>query len=161
MKIAGQIQPCLLFDTQAEEAAKFYVSIFDNSKLGKIAHYGKAGGKKAGTVLTVEFELNGRPFVALNGPNFKFTEAVSFQVFCDTQKEIDFFWDALSKGGEEGPYGWLKDKFGLSWQVVPSVIPKMLTDPDPKKPERVMNAFMKMKKLDIATIQRAYDGQEG
>ncbi len=165
MQIAGpKITACLWFDTQAEEAANFYVSVFKNSRIGKISRYGKVGqdvhGKKEGSVMTVEFELGGRAFVALNGgPIFKFTEAVSFQIFCDTQKEIDSFWNALSKGGQEGPCGWLKDKYGLSWQVVPSVLPKMMTDLDPKKSERVMAAFMKMKKFDLATITRAYEGE--
>jgi len=165
MQIAGpKITACLWFDTQAEEAANFYVSVFKGSRLGKISRYGKAGqdihGKKEGSVMTVEFELGGRPFVALNGgPDFIFTEAVSFQIFCDTQDEIDFFWNALCKGGQEGPCGWLKDKYGLSWQVVPSVIPKMMSDPDAKKSERVMNAFLKMKKFDLEKITRAYEGQ--
>ena len=164
MQIAGQITPCLWFDTQAEEAAKFYVSVFKNSKLGKISRYGKVGqdihGKKEGSVMTVEFELGGRPFVALNGGSqFKFSEAVSFQIFCDTQAEIDHFWNALSQGGEEGPCGWLKDKYGLSWQVVPTAMPKMMTDPDTRKSERVMNAFLKMKKFDLEKLTRAYEGQ--
>ncbi len=164
MQIAGQITPCLWFDTQAEEATNFYVSVFKNSKIGRISRYGKAGQdvhkKKDGSVMTVEFEINGQKFTALNGgPNFKFSEAVSFQVFCDTQDEIDYFWNALSKGGQEGPCGWLKDKYGLSWQVVPSAIPKMMTDPDARKSERVMDAFMKMKKFDLAKLNRAYEGQ--
>jgi predicted 3-demethylubiquinone-9 3-methyltransferase (glyoxalase superfamily) len=164
MQFAGQITPCLWFDTQAEEAANFYVSVFKNSSLGKISRYGKAGqdvhGKEEGSVMVVEFELGDRPFVALNGgPNFKFTEAVSFQIFCDTQAEIDHFWNALSKGGQEGPCGWLKDKYGLSWQVVPSVIPKMMTDPDIKKSDRVMNAVLKMKKFDLDKLTLAYEGQ--
>src|ERR1700687_283237 len=155
-----KITPCLWFDTQAEEAAKFYVSVFKNSKLGRVSRYGKAGqevhGKKPGSVMVAEFEIDGQPFVALNGgPNFKFTEAVSFQVFCDTQDEIDDFWSALSKGGQEGPCGWLKDKYGLSWQVVPAVLPQMMTDPDAEKSARVMNAFMKMKKFDLEKLQRA------
>jgi predicted 3-demethylubiquinone-9 3-methyltransferase (glyoxalase superfamily) len=164
MPIAGpKITACLWFDTQAEEAANFYLSVFKNSRIGKISRYGKAGqdvhGKKEGTVMTVEFELDGRPFVALNGgPQFKFTQAVSFQIFCDTQAEIDTYWDALTQGGQEGPCGWLKDKYGLSWQVVASVIPKMMTDPDPKKSERVMTAFMKMKKFDLEKLMRAYEG---
>jgi len=164
MQIAGpQITACLWFDSQAEEAANFYVAIFKNSRIGRIGRYGKAGQeihkKKEGSVMTVEFELGSRPFVALNGgPQFKFTEAVSFQIFCDTQDEIDFFWNALGEGGQEGPCGWLKDKYGLSWQVVPSVIPKMMSDPDAKKSERVMNAFLKMKKFDLAKITRAYEG---
>ena len=165
MQIAAKsITPCLWFDTQAEEAAKFYVTVFKGSRIGKISRYGKAGqeihGKKDGSVMTVEFELSGQKFTALNGgPNFKFTEALSFQIFCDTQAEIDYFWNALSKGGQEGPCGWLKDKYGLSWQVVPSVIPKMMTDPDAKKSERVMNAFMKMKKFDLKKLTRAYEEQ--
>ena len=164
MQISGQITPCLWFDTQAEQAANFYVSIFEKSKIGKISRYGKAGqdvhGKKEGSVLTVEFELDGRPFVALNGgPDFKFSEAISFQIFCDTQAEIDHFWNTLSKGGQEGPCGWLKDKFGLSWQVVPRALPKMMTDPDAKKSERAMNAFLKMKKFDLDKLTQAYEGK--
>jgi len=165
MPIAGpNITPCLWFDTQAEEAANFYVSVFKNSELGKISRYGKAGqdihNKKEGSVMVVEFELNGRPFVALNGgPNFKFTEAVSFQIHCDTQAEIDSFWNALSKGGQEGPCGWLKDKYGLSWQVVPTILAKMMTDPDAKKSERAMNAFMKMKKFDLVKLTQAFEGK--
>jgi len=159
-----KVTPCLWFDTQAEEAAKFYVTVFKNSKIKKISRYGEAGrgthGKKPGSVMVAEFELDGQPFVALNGgPNFKFTEAVSFQVYCDTQDEINHFWNALSKGGQEGSCGWLKDKYGLSWQVVPSVIPKMMTDPDNKKSDRVMNAVLKMKKFDLEKLQQAYDGE--
>lgn len=158
-----RITPCLWFDTQAEEAANFYVSVFKNSKIGTISRYGEAGqdvhGKPPGSVMTVAFELDGQPFVALNGgPLFKFTEAISFQMFCDTQAEIDHYWNALSEGGQEGPCGWLKDKYGLSWQVVPAAIPQMMSDPDPKKSERVMNAFLKMKKFDLATLQRAAEG---
>jgi predicted 3-demethylubiquinone-9 3-methyltransferase (glyoxalase superfamily) len=164
MPIATQkITPCLWFDTQAEEAAKFYCSVFKNSKIGKISRYGKAGRevhkKEPGSVMVVEFEIDGQTFTALNGgPNFKFTEAVSFQVRCDTQDDIDYFWNALSKGGQEGPCGWLKDKYGLSWQIVLSVIPKMMTDPDREKSDRVMNAFLKMKKLDLEMITAAYEG---
>ena len=158
------ITPCLWFDTQAEEAAKFYVSVFKNSKIVTISRYPEAGQeihrKPAGSVMVVAFELDGMPFTALNGgPNFKFDEAVSFQVMCDTQDEIDRYWKALTEGGQEGPCGWLKDKFGLSWQVVPSAIPKMMSDPDAKKSARVMNAFMTMKKLDLAALERAYAGQ--
>jgi len=161
-----KIMPCLWFDTQAEDAAKFYCSIFKDSKLGRISRYPKAGQeihkKEPGSVMVVEFEINGQKFTALNGgPQFKFDEAVSFQVHCETQDEIDYFWSKLTQGGQEGPCGWLKDKFGLSWQVVPAVIPKMMSDPDPAKPARVMNAFMKMKKLDIAELERAYAGQSG
>jgi predicted 3-demethylubiquinone-9 3-methyltransferase (glyoxalase superfamily) len=160
-----KIMPCLWFDTQAEEAAKFYCSVFKNSKLGTVSHFPNAGqdvhGKPAGSVMTAEFELDGQPFLALNGgPQFKFDEAVSFQIFCDTQKDIDYYWDKLTGGGgQEGPCGWLKDQFGLSWQVVPSAIPQMMSDPDTAKSARVMNAFMKMRKLDIAAIERAYAGQ--
>lgn len=158
------ITPCLWFDTQAEDAARFYCSVFKNSKIGKISRFPNAGQdihhKAAGSVMTVEYELDGQPFVALNGgPQFKFDEAVSFQIFCETQSDIDYYWDKLTTGGAERPCGWLKDKFGLSWQVVPAAIPKMMTDPDAEKSARVMNAFMKMKKLDIAIIERAYAGQ--
>ena len=159
-----KITPCLWFDTQAEEAAKFYVSVFKNSKITSISRFPDAGqdvhGKPAGSVMVVAFEIDGQPFTALNGgPQFKFDEAVSFQVACDNQEEIDYFWSKLSEGGQEGPCGWLKDKFGLSWQVFPSALPKWLMDPDKTRPARVMNAFMKMKKLDIAAIERAYEGK--
>jgi predicted 3-demethylubiquinone-9 3-methyltransferase (glyoxalase superfamily) len=158
------ITPCLWFDTEAEEAARFYVSVFKNSKLGAISHFPNAGqhvhGKAPGSVMTVEFELDGQPFLALNGgPQFKFDEAVSFQVPCESQAEVDYYWSKLTEGGQEGPCGWLKDKFGLSWQVFPAVVPKMLMDPDRAKAARVMNAFMKMKKFDLATIERAYEGK--
>jgi predicted 3-demethylubiquinone-9 3-methyltransferase (glyoxalase superfamily) len=158
---AKTLTPCLWFDTQAEEAANLYVSIFKNSKLGRISHYGQdVGGKKAGSVMVVEFNINGQKFTALNGgPQYKFTEAVSFQVACDTQDEIDYFWDKLCDGGEEGHCGWLKDKYGLSWQVFPSALPKWLMDSDRARSMRVMNAFMKMKKFDIATLERAYSGE--
>lgn len=160
---AQKIMPCLWFDTQAEEAAKFYVSVFKNAKIGKVSRYGKEGheihGKEAGSVLTVEFEIEGQKFVALNGgPHFKLNEAVSFQVHCESQEEVDYFWSKLTAGGEEGPCGWLKDKYGLSWQVVPTVLPEMMTDPDPAKSERVMKAFLQMKKFDIAELKRAYAG---
>jgi len=165
MQLSGKrITPCLWFDTQAEDAARFYSSIFKNAKITQVSRYPEAGQeihkKPAGSVMTVEFELDGQPFVALNGgPQFKFDEAVSFQVFCNTQAEIDHYWTGLTAGGQEGRCGWLKDKFGLSWQVVPSTIPKMMSDPDTKKSARVMNAFMKMKKLDLATLERAYAGK--
>lgn len=159
-----KITPCLWFDTQAEEAANFYVSVFENSRITNVSRYGKEGfeihGKEAGTVMVAEFELEGQPFVALNGgPHFTFDEAISFQVHCETQEEIDYFWGRLTEGGEEGPCGWLKDKFGLSWQVVPTVLPKMLMDPDQEKAQRVTKAFLQMKKFDIAALERAYDGQ--
>ena len=158
---AKQITPCLWFDTQADEAADFYVSAFKNAKLGRISRFGKEGfdvhGKPAGSVMSVEFEINGLPFVALNGgPQFKFNEAVSFQVHCDTQAEIDYFWSKLAEGGEEGPCGWLKDKFGLSWQVVPKALPQLLMDENADKAGRVMNAMLKMRKLDIAALRQAH-----
>ena len=165
MTIAAQkITPCLWFDAEAEEAANFYVSIFKNSsRIRSINRYNKAGrevhGKPAGSVMAVEFELEGQKFVALNGgPQFKFDEAISFQVFCDTQAEVDYFWAKLSEGGSEGPCGWVKDKFGLSWQVVPSRIPDMLQDEKSEKGKRVFAAVMQMKKLDIAALEKAYAG---
>lgn len=158
-----KITPCLWFDTQAEEAAKFYCSIFKNSKITEVSRYPEAGqdahGKPAGSVMVAVFELDGQPFTALNGgPQFKFDEAVSFQVACESQAEIDYYWNKLTEGGQEGPCGWLKHKFG-SWQVFPSAALKMLADPDRAKAARVMNAFMKMKKFDLAAIERAYAGQ--
>ena len=154
-----RITPFLWYDTQAEEAAKFYASIFKNSKIGKVSRYGEAGPGPAGTAMTVQFELDGQPFIALNGgPEFKFTEAVSFSIACKTQDEVDYYWEKLSDGGEEGPCGWLKDKFGLSWQVNPTILGEMLSDPDPQKAKRAMNAMLKMKKIDIATLKRAYAG---
>jgi predicted 3-demethylubiquinone-9 3-methyltransferase (glyoxalase superfamily) len=155
--------PCLWFDTQAEEAANFYAAIFKNSRINKISRYSKAGrevhGKEPGSVLTVEFELDGQTFTALNGgPHFKFNEAVSFQVMCNGQSEIDYFWQKLTAGGQEGQCGWLKDKFGVSWQIVPSVLPQMLTDSDRSKSERTMSALMTMKKFDLETLQRAFAG---
>ncbi len=162
--IKQKITPCLWFDTQAEEAAKFYTSLFENSRITRVSRFTKAGhdvhGKEAGSVMTVEFEIRGRSFTALNGgPQFKFSEAVSFQVMCDSQDEIDHFWSKLTDGGQEGPCGWLKDRFGLSWQIVPSVLPQMMMDADSTKSERVMNAFLKMKKFDLETLRRAYAGQ--
>jgi predicted 3-demethylubiquinone-9 3-methyltransferase (glyoxalase superfamily) len=157
---AKKITPCLWFDTQAEEAAKFYASVFKNSKIGKISRYGKEGfevhGKKAGTVMTVEFELEGQKFLALNGgPHFKFNEAVSFQVPCETQEEIDHFWSELARDGEEGRCGWLKDKFGLSWQVFPRALPEMLMDGNSETAQRVMRLMLQMRKIDIAALRRA------
>ncbi len=162
--IKPKITPCLWFDTQAEEAANFYISIFEDSGIKRISCYGKVGhethGKEAGSVLTVEFELGGQTFVALNGgPLFKFNESVSFQILCGTQEEIDYFWNRLCDGGQEGACGWLKDKYGVSWQVVPSVLSQMLTDADSTKSERVMAALLNMKKFDLAALQRAYAGQ--
>jgi predicted 3-demethylubiquinone-9 3-methyltransferase (glyoxalase superfamily) len=153
--MTGQIAPCLWFDNEAEEAAKFYTSIFKNSSITAISRYGKEGfefhGKPEGTVLTVSFQINGQKFTALNGtPIFKFTEAISFQVFCDTQEEIDDYWNKLTEGGEEGQCGWLKDKYGLSWQIIPSILPSLLTNPE--KAGKVTNAFMAMKKFEIAKL---------
>ena len=163
--ITQKITPCLWFDTEAEEAATFYTSLFENSRIKQVSRYGEAGrevhGKEPGSVMVVEFEIAGQTFTALNGgPNFKFNEAISLQVRCETQAEVDYFWSKLTQEGEEGPCGWLKDKYGVSWQVVPASIPKMMTDPDFRKSERVMNAFLKMKKLDIEEIERAYEGSK-
>ncbi len=158
------ITPCLWFDNKAEEAAKFYVSIIKNSKMGGITRYGeegaKASGRPAGTVMTVEFKLNGQEFLALNGgPQFTFSPAISLVLNCDTQEEIDMLWDKLSEGGEKEVCGWLKDKYGVSWQVVPAVLGKMYEDKDARKTERVMKAMLQMTKLDIKTLQRAYGEQ--
>ena len=163
--VKQKITPCLWFDDQAEDAAKFYVSVFKNSKLGEISRYGKEGfeihGRKAGTVMTAEWEIEGQKFVGLNGgPQFKFSEAISFQIMCEDQKEIDHFWSKLTAGGQEGPCGWLKDKFGLSWQVVPTALIDMLKDPDTAKSQRVTKAFLQMKKFDIAELKRAFEGKE-
>jgi predicted 3-demethylubiquinone-9 3-methyltransferase (glyoxalase superfamily) len=157
------ITPCLWFDDQAEEAAKFYTSIFKHSKIGPITRYGEAGagasGRPKGSVMTVTFEIEGQEFVALNGgPLFKFSEAVSLMVKCDTQQDIDEMWEKLSQDGEEGPCGWLKDKYGLSWQIVSPVWDEMLRDKDPVKSERVMQAILHMSKPDLKTIKQAYDG---
>jgi predicted 3-demethylubiquinone-9 3-methyltransferase (glyoxalase superfamily) len=159
------IASCLWFDTQAEEAAKFYVSVFDNAKILRTSYYGSEGveihGRPAGSVMTVEFELDGHRFTALNGgPIFKFTPAVSFDIRCKTQSEIDHYWDKLSEGGDARAQqcGWLQDKYGLSWQVVPEQMITWMLDPDPTKSARVFAAMMKMKKLDISVLQRAYSG---
>ena len=153
-----KITPYLWFDSQAEEAANFYVSIFNNSKIVNISRYGEAGPGPVGTVLTVSFELEGQEFTALNGgPAFKFTEAISFFVDCKSQEEVDELWEKLTEGGEEQPCGWLKDKFGLSWQIVPTVLIEMLNDPDPEKARRVTEAMLRMKKIDIPTLERAYE----
>jgi predicted 3-demethylubiquinone-9 3-methyltransferase (glyoxalase superfamily) len=160
------IAPCLWFDSQAEEAARYYTGIFKNSRIGRISRYTEAGhevhGRPAGSVLTVEFELNGQPFTALNGgPQFKFNEAVSFQIMCRTQEEVDYYWNQLTQGGDPKAQqcGWLKDKYGLSWQVVPTVLAELMSDPDREKAGRVMEALLPMKKLDIAALQRAYEGE--
>ena len=160
-----KVTPCLWFDNQAEEAANFYVSIFKNSKVGSVARYGEEGakvsGRPKGTVMTVIFQLDGQEFLALNGgPMFKFTEAISFMVNCKTQQEVDELWQKLSQGGEEGPCGWLKARYGLSWQIVPTVLGEMLQDKDPEKSERVMKAMLQMKKLDIASLKQAYEKKE-
>jgi predicted 3-demethylubiquinone-9 3-methyltransferase (glyoxalase superfamily) len=161
-KITQKITPFLWFDDKAEEAAKFYTSIFKNSKIGNITRYDEeaAGptGRPAGSVMTVDFQLAGKEFVALNGgPMFKFTEAISFVVNCENQEEVDYFWSKLSAGGEESRCGWLKDKFGLSWQVVPTVLIEMLTDKDTAKAKRVMHAMLQMDRIDIAVLKKAYD----
>jgi predicted 3-demethylubiquinone-9 3-methyltransferase (glyoxalase superfamily) len=165
MRITNRITPFLWFADQAEEAAKFYIGIFKNSRIGKISRYGKAGyevhHRPAGSVMTVEFELDGQPFVALNGgPEFKFNEAISFQINCENQKEVDYYWEKLTAGGDKNAQvcGWLKDKFGLSWQVVPTVLAEMVGDPDSEKSQRAMQAMLQMKKLDIAELKRAYGG---
>jgi predicted 3-demethylubiquinone-9 3-methyltransferase (glyoxalase superfamily) len=164
MTIAAQkINPCLWFDTEAEDAAKFYCSVFKNSRLGKVSRYVDEGqdihGKPAGSVMAVEFELDGQKFAALNGgPQFTFDEAISFQVNCKDQAEVDYFWEKLGAGGKEVACGWLKDKFGLSWQVVPSILYEMLMDPDRDKVKRVTKAFLRMTKFDIAALKRAFDG---
>lgn len=154
------INPFLWFDTQAEEAARFYVSVFKNSKIKTITRYGDAGPGPKGTVMTVQFELDGQEFIALNGgPQFHFTEAISFSIACRTQEEIDAYWKKLTDGGgEEGPCGWVKDRFGLSWQVNSVALLEMLAGPDPEKSKRAMQAMLRMKKLDIKALQRAYAG---
>jgi len=153
------IRPCLWFDHQAEEAARFYVSVFPNSKVGTISHYGEVGPRPKGSVMTVEFELDGHGFIALNGgPQFTFTEAISLSIDCKNQDEVDRYWQKLSAGGSEQPCGWVKDKYGVSWQVVPIALMEMLNDPDPKKVNRVTQAMLQMKKIDIATLERAYEG---
>jgi predicted 3-demethylubiquinone-9 3-methyltransferase (glyoxalase superfamily) len=156
--MTNQIAPCLWFDHQAEEAANFYVSIFKNSRIENINYYGKEGfeihGKKEGTVLTVVFSVNGQTFTALNGgPIFKFNESISLQVFCETQKEIDYYWSKLTDKGEEGQCGWLKDKYGLSWQIIPTILPKLMSDP--ARSERVTRVLLQMKKFDIEKLESA------
>jgi predicted 3-demethylubiquinone-9 3-methyltransferase (glyoxalase superfamily) len=151
---------CLWFDGQAEEAARHYASIFENSRIGKTGGYTEAGPGEPGSVMAVEFELNGQKFVGLNGgPEFTFNEAISFQIFCEDQDEVDHYWDTLSEDGEEGPCGWLKDKYGLSWQVIPRGLIEMLDDPDLEKAKRTTEAMFGMKKLDIAALQRAHAGE--
>jgi len=156
-----KISPFLWYDDKAEEAANFYVSIFKNSKVVSVARYGEAGPGPKGSAMTVAFELDGQKFVALNGgPHFKFTEAVSFVVNCTSQEEVDNFWEKLVEGGgKESQCGWLKDKYGLSWQVVPTVLPELLQNKDPEKANRVMQAMLKMVKIDIETLKRAAEGE--
>jgi predicted 3-demethylubiquinone-9 3-methyltransferase (glyoxalase superfamily) len=151
-----EITPCLWFDTQGEEAAEFYTSIFPNSRILEVARYGEAGPRPAGTVMTVEFELDGQRFTALNGgPEFTFDEAISFQVDCRSQEEVDDFWSRLGDGGQEGPCGWLKDRYGVSWQIVPTRLIELLKDPDADVSQRVMAAMLQMKKIDVATLEQA------
>lgn len=151
--------PCLCFDGRAEQAAQHYTAIFPRSEITQVTRYGAGGPAPEGTVLTAEFTLDGKPFLALNGPRVAFTEAVSFQVFCADQDEVDHYWDRLSDGGEEGPCGWLKDRFGVSWQVVPTALPELLGDPDPGRAGRAMQAMMGMTRLVIADLRRAADGE--
>jgi predicted 3-demethylubiquinone-9 3-methyltransferase (glyoxalase superfamily) len=154
-----KITPFLWFDGQAEEAMNFYTAIFKNSKVGNVSRYGDAGPGPKGSVMVASFELDGMRFTALNGgPHFKFTEAISFYVDCESQQEVDYFWDKLSAGGSISQCGWLKDKFGLSWQIVPSALPRLLSDPDPKKAGRVMQAMLQMKKIDVAKLEAAAKG---
>jgi predicted 3-demethylubiquinone-9 3-methyltransferase (glyoxalase superfamily) len=155
-----KITPFLWFDTQAEEAAKFYTSIFPNSKILNTARYGEAGPGPKGSVMTVEFELDGQRMIALNGgPQFKFTEAISLSVDCRDQKEVDHYWSKLSQGGRESQCGWLKDKYGLSWQVNPAILGELLAGPDAKKAKRVMEAMLKMRKIDIAALKAAAEAK--
>jgi predicted 3-demethylubiquinone-9 3-methyltransferase (glyoxalase superfamily) len=157
--VHAKIVPNLWFDTEGEEAAAFYTSVFSNSRILNVTHYTEAGPRPAGMVMTVEFELAGQRFVAINGgPEFPFSEAVSMQINCADQDEVDYFWARLSEGGEEGPCGWLKDKYGLSWQVVPDGMDEIFAGPDPERARRAMEAMFTMRKLDLAALQRAADG---
>ena len=150
------VTPCLWFDTEGEEAANLYTSVFPNSKIVDISRYGSAGPRPEGTVMTVEFELDGSRFTALNGgPDFTFNEAISFQVSCESQDEVDHYWSKLSEGGQEGPCGWLKDRFGVSWQIVPTRLVELLGDPDKEKAQRVMQAMLSMGKIEIDELERA------
>ncbi len=156
MATLTKITPCLWFDADGEDAAKFYTSVFENSRILQTTHYGSAGPRPEGMVMTVLFELDGQQLIALNGgPEFTFDEAISFQVNCESQEEVDSFWTQLSEGGEEGPCGWLKDRFGLSWQIVPTVLDELISDPDGAKAQRAISAMLGMKKLDIAELKRA------
>ena len=153
-----RITPFLWFDDNAEEAVNFYITVFNNSKINTIVRYGEAGPGQSGSVMTVDFELDGQKFTALNGgPEYNFTEAISFVINCETQEEVDEFWEILSAGGEKGPCGWLKDKYGISWQVVPKIMLEMLCDPDYEKSQRVMKAMLKMDKIDIEKLRQAYE----
>jgi predicted 3-demethylubiquinone-9 3-methyltransferase (glyoxalase superfamily) len=155
----SNIRPCLWFDTQAEDAANFYTTVFENSSITRVTRRGETAPGEAGTVLTVEFEVDGQEILALNGgPQFTFTEAISFQVYCETQEEVDRLWSTLSDGGEEGPCGWLKDRFGLSWQIVPTVLPELLSGSDQARVDRAMTAMLGMGKLDIQALVDAADG---
>jgi predicted 3-demethylubiquinone-9 3-methyltransferase (glyoxalase superfamily) len=151
-----KIKPCLWFDTEGEAAAQFYTSIFPNSRIVEVTRYGSAGPRAEGTVMTVSFELDGQRFIALNGgPDFKFNEAISLEVDCETQDEVDSYWEALTAEGEEGPCGWLKDKYGVSWQIVPKVLTELISDPDQEKGQRVMAAMLQMRKIEIAELEKA------
>ncbi|HLJ91831.1 MAG TPA: VOC family protein [Gemmataceae bacterium] len=155
-----KITPCLWFDGNAEEAARFYSAIFQNAQINKIARYGEGGPRPKGSALAVEFQLDGQEFLALNGgPQFTFTEAISFIVNCETQEEVDRMWAKLSEGGEEVQCGWVKDKYGISWQIVPTILGKMMADPDPARAARVLQAMMQMKKLNINELRKAYERQ--
>ena len=155
-----KITPFLWYDREAEEAANYYVSLFPNSRVHTVSRYGEAGPGPKGSVMTVVFELDGQEFIALNGgPQFTFNESVSFVVNCETQQEVDSFWGRLSEGGEKGPCGWLKDRYGLSWQVVPRGLDELITDPDPERARRATEAMLQMTKLDIDALRRAADGQ--
>ena len=156
--MAQKITPNLWFDDEAEEAARFYTSVFENSRILTVAHFPEGAPRPAGMVMTVEFELDGQRFIALNGgPEFKFNEAVSLQITCETQDEVDHYWERLSNGGEEGPCGWLKDRYGLSWQVTPKGMDELFTDADPERAQRAMQAMLPMRKLDINELRRAAD----
>jgi predicted 3-demethylubiquinone-9 3-methyltransferase (glyoxalase superfamily) len=165
MPTIHQIVPCLWFDRQAEDAATFYVYVFERSRIKRVSRYTEAGrevhGQKPGSVMVVDFELEGQPFTALNGgPQFKFNEAISLQVMCETQSVVDAYWEKLTSGGDEKAQqcGWLKDKFGVSWQIVPAILPELLVDPDSARAGRTMNAMLKMKKLDIEALKKAHSG---
>lgn len=155
-----KITPYLWFEDQAEEAARFYTSIFNNSKIDEISRYGEGGPGPAGSVMLVSFELDGQQFIALNGgPQFQFTEAISFVINCESQEEVDYMWARLTEGGEESMCGWLKDRYGVSWQVVPTALPELLNAPDPEAQQRVMEVFLKMTKIDLPTLRLAYEGR--